>query len=256
MSDLDFMEVLKIWERFVAGAIEQVEIMGKAACAMVRIQDEMQEEIDRALLRPPAASKAERDARRLACLESFEPEGGVRAQVEVVAREWACESETRPVQRALEALLLLLPSPTGGAVKMPWQQLWEQVLLFVEIAKKAENVLLRCAVTMDRTSATTRLVPKDRQRATPGVRAADDARGADAGGVGGPPPGGSAARRVASGDPQLRRHQAWTHFVVVAFVWAKPLHAGGQLGAVRGAPSSSSSPPALPGLLHFLFLGC
>jgi hypothetical protein len=39
------------------------------------------------------------------------------------------------------------------------------VQLFAEIAKKEENVQLCCAVTMDRTSATTRLVPKDRQRA-------------------------------------------------------------------------------------------
>ncbi len=37
--------------------------------------------------------------------------------------------------------------------------------LFAEIAEKAENVQLHCAATMDWTSATTRLVPKDRQRA-------------------------------------------------------------------------------------------
>ncbi len=50
----------------------------------------------------------------------------MRAQVGVVARESAWESETRPMQRALEAPLLLpSESPTGGAVKMPWQQLWE-----------------------------------------------------------------------------------------------------------------------------------
>jgi hypothetical protein len=96
----------------------------------------VQEQIDRALLRPPAASKAEREARRLACLESFEPEGGVRTQVDAVARKW---SETNPVQRALEALLQL-PLPTRSASKMPWLQLWEPVLLFAEIAEKAENV--------------------------------------------------------------------------------------------------------------------
>jgi hypothetical protein len=33
------------------------------------------------------------------------------------------------------------------------------------IAEEAENVQLRCAATMDQTRATTRLVPKDRQRA-------------------------------------------------------------------------------------------
>ncbi len=92
MTDLDFMEVLKIRERFVAGAMEQAEIMGKAARALVRIQDEMQEEIGRALLLPPAASKAEKDGRRLEWLESFELEGGVRTQVEALARELACES--------------------------------------------------------------------------------------------------------------------------------------------------------------------
>jgi hypothetical protein len=162
MSDLDFMEVLKIWERFVAEAMEQAEIMGKAARALVRIQDEMQEEIDRALLCPPAESKAEREGLRLVWLESFEPEGGVRTQVEAVVRILACESETRPMQRSLE--VLLLPSPTSGA-KMPWQQLWEPVQLFAEIAEKAENVQLHCTATMDRTSATTCLVPKDRQRA-------------------------------------------------------------------------------------------
>ncbi len=59
MTNLNFMEVLKNWGRFVAGAMEQAEIMGKAACALVSIQDEMQEEIDRALLRPPASLKAE-----------------------------------------------------------------------------------------------------------------------------------------------------------------------------------------------------
>jgi hypothetical protein len=64
-TDLDFMEVLKIRERFVAGAMEQVEIMGKAARALVRIKDEMQEQIDHTLLRPPASSKAEKDDRRL-----------------------------------------------------------------------------------------------------------------------------------------------------------------------------------------------
>jgi hypothetical protein len=122
--DLNYMQVLKIRERFVVEAMEQAEIMGKAARALVRIQDEMQEEIDRALMRPPAASKAEREGRHLAWLESFEPEGGVRTQVEAVARGLACEKSetTRPMQRALKALLLL--SPTGCA-KMPWQQLWE-----------------------------------------------------------------------------------------------------------------------------------
>jgi hypothetical protein len=44
--------------------MEQAEILGKAARALVHIQDEMQEEIDRALLRPPAVSKAEKDGRR------------------------------------------------------------------------------------------------------------------------------------------------------------------------------------------------
>ncbi len=99
MTDLDFMEVLKIRERFVAEATEQAEIMGKAARALVRIQDEMQEEIDRALLRPPASSKAEKDGRRLAWMESFEPEGGVRAQVEAVARDLAWEGETKQMER-------------------------------------------------------------------------------------------------------------------------------------------------------------
>jgi hypothetical protein len=169
----------------------------------VRIQDEMQEEIDRALLRLPAASKVEGEGRRLAWLESFEPEGGVRTQVVVVARELACESETRPMQRALEALLLL--SPTGGA-KMPWQQLRERVPLFAEIAEKAENVQLRCAATMDRTSATTRLVPKDRQRAY-ALRMMREGPGG---------PRGSAARGVAPGDAQLRRHQARARFVVAS----------------------------------------
>jgi hypothetical protein len=37
--------------------------------------------------------------------------------------------------------------------------------LLAEIAEKADNVQLRCCATMDHTSATTRLVPKDRQRA-------------------------------------------------------------------------------------------
>ncbi len=37
--------------------------------------------------------------------------------------------------------------------------------LFKDIARKALKVQLYCAETMDRTRATTRLVPKDRQRA-------------------------------------------------------------------------------------------
>ncbi len=42
MTNLEFMEVLKIQERFVTEAMKQAEIMGKAACALVRVQDEMQ----------------------------------------------------------------------------------------------------------------------------------------------------------------------------------------------------------------------
>ncbi len=93
----------------------------------------------------------------------------MRTQVEAVARGLAREkSETRPMEWAREALLL--PPPTGGA-KMPWQQPWEPVPLFADIAEKAENVQLRCAATMDRTSATTRA-----QREEARVRAADAAR--------------------------------------------------------------------------------
>jgi hypothetical protein len=46
-----------------------------------------------------------------------------------------------------------------------WQRPWEPLPLFADIARKAKEVQLHCAATMDRTSATTRLVPKDRQRA-------------------------------------------------------------------------------------------
>ncbi len=68
MTNLNFMEVFKIRERFVVGAMEQAEnpeIMGKVARALVRIQDEMQEQIDRSLLHPSASSKAEKDDRSL-----------------------------------------------------------------------------------------------------------------------------------------------------------------------------------------------
>ncbi len=57
--------------------------------------------MDRALRRPPAASEAEKDGRRLAWMGSFEPEGGVRAQAEALARESAWEGETKPMKRAL-----------------------------------------------------------------------------------------------------------------------------------------------------------
>jgi hypothetical protein len=66
--------------------MEPAEIMGKAARALVRIQDEMQEQIDRTLLRPSSSSKT--NDHRLAWLESFEPEGGLCAQVEAAAHAY------------------------------------------------------------------------------------------------------------------------------------------------------------------------
>jgi hypothetical protein len=100
MTDLDFMEALKILERYVSQAMAQAEIMEKAARALERIQAEMQGQIDHVLLRPSSSSsssKANTDDhwRRLAWLESFEQEGGLRAQVEVAARAMGLEGDGR-----------------------------------------------------------------------------------------------------------------------------------------------------------------
>jgi hypothetical protein len=144
MTDLNLMDEHKILERYVREAVTmtQAEIMEKAARALGRIQDEMRARIDRALRRP-AARNARNSIHRLGWLESFEPEGGLRAQVDAAARAMGLED------RRAEALETLLASGEGG-------QLWEPLPLFEDIARKASKVRVRCAATMDRTSATTR----------------------------------------------------------------------------------------------------
>jgi hypothetical protein len=84
MTDLDFLDALKIRERFMAQDIKQAEIMGDAARTLVRIQDEMQARIDCALLRQ--SSSKTNDDHHVAWLESFKLEDGLRAQVEMAER--------------------------------------------------------------------------------------------------------------------------------------------------------------------------
>jgi hypothetical protein len=147
MTDAGFMDALRIRERYVREAAEQAERMEKAAGALVRIQNEMQREMDRALQRPPSKTGNKKDDDgRVAWLESFEPEGGLAAQVEASLRD----TGLRNVPNALETLV--------------WSS-WEALPLFADIERKAEEVQLRCAATMDRTVATTRLVPRAEQRA-------------------------------------------------------------------------------------------
>ena len=87
----------------------------------------------------------------MAWLESFEPESGLRAQAEASVRSMG-------LGNAAKALETLLSNDDGVTT-------WEPLPLFADIARKAEEVQLHCAATMDSTAAATRLVPKDKQRA-------------------------------------------------------------------------------------------
>jgi hypothetical protein len=124
--------------------------------ALRHIQDEMQGQIDSALLRPSACN-ARNSIHRLGWLESFELEGRLRAQVDAAARVLGFADKRA---EALEALLASLGEEGSSS-------LLEKLPMFEDIARKASEVhwQLHCAATMDRTSATTRLVTKDLQRA-------------------------------------------------------------------------------------------
>jgi hypothetical protein len=139
------MDALKVRERYVREATAQVEIMENAARALGQIQDEMQGRIERAMLHP--YTKAKNNINRLGWLVQLSRRAGCWR---MWTREMGLEDK---LAEALEALL----SGEG--------QLWEQLPLFEDIARKASEVHVRCAANMDQTSATTRLVPKDRQRA-------------------------------------------------------------------------------------------
>jgi hypothetical protein len=110
MSKLDFMGALKVLERYVREAmspVTQAEIMEKAARKLERLQQEteMQADIDRALVRPSAprlCCGGTNQVRRLAWLESFEPEGGLRAQVDVAARAMGLADDNKRAEVALE----------------------------------------------------------------------------------------------------------------------------------------------------------
>ncbi len=95
--------------------------------ALERLQEEMQEKTDGALVRPSARNARNSSIHhRLAWLESFEPEGGLRAQVDAAARAMG-SADKRAV--ALEALLA---SGEDG------QQLWAPLPLFEDIARNAD----------------------------------------------------------------------------------------------------------------------
>jgi hypothetical protein len=65
MSDPDFMDALKIRERYARDALTQAEIMEKAARALQRLQREMQEDMGRALA-PFGSQRRPRNVHRLA----------------------------------------------------------------------------------------------------------------------------------------------------------------------------------------------
>ncbi len=84
MTDLHFMDALKIRERY---ALAQAEIMDKAARALERIQEEMQGRwIARGSRAPFGSQRPEQQHPPPSGLESFEQEGGLRAQVDAAAR--------------------------------------------------------------------------------------------------------------------------------------------------------------------------
>ncbi len=143
------MDALKVRERYVREAMTQAEIMGKAARELERLQREMQAGIDRALVRPSASGCGK--VLRLAWLESFEPEGGLRAQVDAAARAtrmgFLADDNSNRRAEALEALLSgedAQQQPTLWALLAPHPR-------FQDMARKASEVQLRCAATTDRT---------------------------------------------------------------------------------------------------------
>ncbi len=81
------MDALKIRERYVCEATAQVDIMKKAVRVLWRIQDKMKNLIDCAAA-PQGEHEQNHQPPVVARLgESFEPEGGLLAQVEAAARD-------------------------------------------------------------------------------------------------------------------------------------------------------------------------
>jgi hypothetical protein len=128
----------------------QAEIMEKAR-VLERLQQEMQADIDSALVRP-STRRCGGNVCRLAWLELYEQEGWLLAQVDAASHAMGLAYDKRA--EALEALL-------SGEY---WQQqLLAPLPIFEDITHKATEVQLHCAASMDWTSVTTRVVPNDRQ---------------------------------------------------------------------------------------------
>jgi hypothetical protein len=86
ITNLDFMDALKIRERYVREAIDPGRDHGEGGARAARKRCRGRPTARRAMLRPSPTYKGGNNINRLGRLASFEPEGGRRAQVDAAAR--------------------------------------------------------------------------------------------------------------------------------------------------------------------------
>ncbi len=101
--------------------------MEKASLELERLQQEMQADIDRALVHPSARScGGGNNVRRLAWLELFELEDGLRAHLDAAAHAMGLADDNKRVE-ALESLLALGEEDASPALELAPLQLFEDI---------------------------------------------------------------------------------------------------------------------------------